>query len=78
MLLNNGTGTLLDFIAPPESYHLFNIQMSTTLNQWKSKPQIKIGLENISNTIYRDYMNRQRYFADYLGRNLTLSWVQNF
>ncbi len=68
----------LDFIAPPESYHLFNMQISTTLNQWKSKPQFKIGLENISNTIYRDYMNRQRYFADYLGRNITLSWIQNF
>ena len=68
----------LDFIAPPKSYNLFNLQMSTTLNKWKFKPQLRVGVKNISNTIYRDYLNRQRYFANALGRNVTLSWIQNF
>jgi iron complex outermembrane receptor protein len=68
----------LDFIAPPKSYNLFNLQMSTTLNKWKFKPQLRVGVKNISNTIYRDYLNRQRYFANALGRNITLSWIQNF
>jgi len=30
------------------------------------------------NTSYRDYLNRQRYFADALGRNFTVSWIQHF
>ncbi len=70
--------TSLDFIAPPDDYNLFNLYLSSTFNKWKLKPQLRIGIENMSNTIYRDYLNRQRYFADALGRNYTLSWIQNF
>ena len=68
----------LDLIEPPESYHLFDLYISATLKGVNYKPQFRIGAENIFNTSYRDYLNRQRYFADALGRNLTLSWVQNF
>ena len=68
----------LDLIEPPESYHLFDLYIGATLKGVNYKPQFRIGAENIFNTSYRDYLNRQRYFADALGRNLTLSWVQNF
>ena len=44
----------------------------------KNEPQIRIGIENLVNVKYRDYLNRQRYFADATGRNLTLSWLQHF
>jgi iron complex outermembrane receptor protein len=68
----------LDLIAPPESYHLFDLHLGATLKGVNFKPKFRIGIENIFNTSYRDYLNRQRYFADALGRNFTLSWVQNF
>lgn len=68
----------LDLIPPPESYHLFDLHVSGTLKSLKHKPKFRIGVENLFNTSYRDYLNRQRYFADALGRNFTLSWVQNF
>ena len=68
----------LDLIAPPESYHLFDLHLGATLKGVSLKPKFRVGIENIFNTSYRDYLNRQRYFADALGRNFTLSWVQNF
>jgi iron complex outermembrane receptor protein len=68
----------LDLISPPQSYHLFDLHLGATLKGVNFKPKFRIGIENIFNTSYRDYLNRQRYFADALGRNFTLSWVQNF
>ena len=68
----------LDLIAPPQSYHLFDLHLGATLKGANFKPKFRVGFENIFNTSYRDYLNRQRYFADALGRNFTLSWVQNF
>ena len=40
----------------------------------------KHGLEvdNILNTAYRDYLNRQRYFADDLGRNFRIQLKLNY
>lgn len=68
----------LDLIPPPSAYNLFDIHISGTLRNLKYKPKFRLGVENLFNTSYRDYLNRQRYFADALGRNFTLSWVQNF
>ena len=67
----------LDFIEPPGSYNLFNFHIGGTFDSIKSKPKFRIGVLNILNTSYRDYLNRQRYFADALGRNFTLSWIQH-
>ena len=68
----------LDLAPPPDGYHLWNLSLSGTFKAWKNEPQIRIGIENLMNTTYRDYLNRQRYFADALGRNITFSWLQNF
>ena len=68
----------LDLAPPPDGYHLCNLSLSGTFKAWKNEPQMRIGIENLMNTTYRDYLNRQRYFADALGRNITFSWLQNF
>jgi iron complex outermembrane receptor protein len=68
----------LDFVEPPGSYNLFNFHIGGTFDAIKSKPKFRIGVVNILNTSYRDYLNRQRYFADALGRNFTVSWIQHF
>jgi iron complex outermembrane receptor protein len=31
-----------------------------------------LGINNLFNTRYRDYMNRFRYFTDEVGRNIVL------
>ena len=68
----------LDLITPPPGYQLFNIYLGGTYKGKKRESHIRIGAENITNTAYRDYLNRQRYFADALGRNLTLTWLKHF
>jgi hypothetical protein len=55
-----------------------NLSLSGTFKGWKNEPKIRVGIENMMNTTYRDYLNRQRYFADALGRNITLGWLQYF
>jgi iron complex outermembrane receptor protein len=68
----------LDFTPPPQAYHLFEAKVQLTLNRWKNKPELRLGVQNLFNSSYRDYLNRMRYFSDEMGRNITLSWVQNF
>ena len=68
----------LDLAPPPDGYHLWNLSLSGTFKGWKNEPKIRVGIENMMNTTYRDYLNRQRYFADALGRNITLGWLQYF
>ena len=60
-----------DFLLPPDSYVLFNGFLKI---KWKTNSKNDIDLvikgENLLNTNYRDYLNRLRYFADELGRNI--------
>jgi iron complex outermembrane receptor protein len=66
-----------DFLPPPKSYSLWGIQAGTTFNL-SEKQQLEVGIsvQNVFNTIYRDYLNRFRYYADDMGRNasLRLKW----
>lgn len=69
----------LDVSTPPPAYNLFNLYTEATfsLNQ-KSRVNIAFGVNNILNTSYRNYLNRLRYFADDLGRNITLQLQINY
>ena len=58
--------------------HVFDLSVGGTLKIWNVEPQLRLSVENIANTSYRDYLNRQRYFADALGRSVNVSWIQNF
>jgi iron complex outermembrane receptor protein len=35
---------------------------------------VEMGCNNVFNTTYRDYLNRNRYFANETGRNIYLKW----
>ncbi len=61
-----------DFLAPPDAYYLLGFKMATNIQWNKSRTRFHLALENITNTVYRDYLNRQRYFADDLGFNAAL------
>jgi iron complex outermembrane receptor protein len=39
---------------------------------------IVLSGQNILNTTYRDYLNRQRFFADEMGRNIQLQIKINY
>ena len=66
-----------DFLPPPAAYSLWNIQAGGTIHV-SEKQQLEVGISvtNLFNTVYRDYMNRFRYYSDDIGRNasLRLKW----
>ncbi|MFZ1750711.1 MAG: TonB-dependent receptor, partial [Saprospiraceae bacterium] len=68
-----------DLLAPPDGYLLMNVFAKI---KWKKKYGNDIYLvarsENLLNTVYRDYLNRIRYFADEIGRNISLSVGTSF
>lgn len=55
-----------DYVNPPKAYYLAN---SDFIMEYKNV-FINVGIQNIFNTSYRDYMNRNRYFANEIGRNI--------
>lgn len=61
-----------DYAIPPNAYALLNVDAGTTVYIKKQAITIGIGASNLLNTVYRDYMNRFRYYADEMGRNITL------
>ncbi|MEO0787073.1 MAG: TonB-dependent receptor [Bacteroidota bacterium] len=60
----------LDFQPPPDGFFLVTTSGSTHLNIGRQSLHLSLRLENVFNVRYRDYLNRLRYFADELGRNL--------
>lgn len=60
-----------DYLAPPSAYTLVNAEAGTTLKWNNQKIMIGIGCSNLFNTVYRNYMNKFRYYADELGRAIT-------
>ena len=67
-----------DFVAPPEGYYLLGFRASAEKQLKGIRLEAHLGVENALNASYRDYLNRQRYFADELGRNFTVGLVMNF
>ncbi|GAB3269301.1 TonB-dependent receptor [Larkinella harenae] len=66
-----------DFLPPPPAYALWNITAGFAVPV-SEKHQLDVGLTvaNVFNTVYRDYLNRFRYYADDPGRNISvrLKW----
>jgi len=69
----------VDVSTPPEAYHLIHFSSSIT-KKIASKTTLQVGLDisNIFNISYRNYLNRFRYYADDLGRNIILSLKINY
>lgn len=77
---NNNTQTaVLDISTPPPGYHLLHFY-SEVQWQWFPKTQttVAFSVQNIFNTNYRDYLNRQRFFADEVGRNFQIQIKFNY
>lgn len=61
-----------DFAPAPEGYFLLGFSASTTRSFQKSDLTFELKGENLLNQSYREYLNRQRYFADDLGVNIQI------
>lgn len=61
-----------DYKAAPNAYGLFNVDAGTTIQIQNVPVSISLGIRNLLNKAYRDYLNSMRYFADETGRNFQL------
>lgn len=69
----------VDVSTPPDAYHLLNFDSGVDIDiHRKSTLTIGLGVINLLNINYRNYLNRLRYYADDLGRNFTLSLKLNY
>jgi iron complex outermembrane receptor protein len=69
----------LDVSTPPGGYHLLNLHASIDIIPGnKNSLQVGFSVNNITNTRYRDYLNRLRFFADELGRSFEFSFAFNY
>ncbi|UTW63162.1 TonB-dependent receptor [bacterium SCSIO 12741] len=60
-----------DFVEPPEAYTLLNAQLGLALYFGDYPIQLGVGVKNLLNTRYRDYLNRFRYYSDDLGTQVS-------
>jgi iron complex outermembrane receptor protein len=67
-----------DFVDSPDGYFLgsFSAGISRPINN--SKLDIRLSVENLTNTAYREYTNRMRYYADDIGRNISVALTYSF
>jgi iron complex outermembrane receptor protein len=67
---------------PPAAYSLMNFGVGYDLtSSWlgdRTKTKINLTVNNLLNTEYRNYLNRQRFYADDVGRDIQLQVVYRF
>ncbi len=75
----NGEMITIDISSPPPAYHVLHFYSEATFGLGKhTHLNVGLGVNNIFNTSYRNYLNRLRFFADDLGRNITLQLTLNY
>lgn len=70
---------VIDLSTPPPAYHLIHLNADADFKAFgNSTLSVGITVNNILNTSYRDYLNRLRFYADDLGRNIVLRIKINY
>jgi iron complex outermembrane receptor protein len=74
-----GNFEMVDISTPPAAYHLlhFNSNMNFGLPHGTTLG-VGLSVTNLWNISYRNYLNRLRYYADDLGRNISLHLKINY
>lgn len=67
-----------DYVAPPPAYNLFHFTAATQLHLNSNTIGIVFTIENLTNNLYKDYMDKFRYYAHQLGRNYAIKLNYNF
>ena len=69
----------VDVSTPPDSYHLLNLNVIMDFKtSKKSSLTVGLGINNLLNTSYRNYLNLLRFYTDDLGRNFLLNLKFNY
>ena len=80
-MIENGTfqSKLVDISSTPEPYHKLDLIFSLYLNKFpKNGAQLRFFVENITNSDYRNYLNRMRYYASEIGRSFQIQLILNY
>lgn len=67
-----------DFILPPDAYNIVSFKASGDIQIEEKRIRVFLKINNLFNISYRDYLNRQRYFADDLGINAMIGVNMKF
>lgn len=80
ILVNNAfVPVLVDISTPPPGYHLLHFYSEIKFTSFsKTKTTLAFSVQNMLNTTYRDYLNRQRFYADEVGRNIQIQLKFNY
>lgn len=80
VLADDGTRTteVVRISEPPAGYAIFGASVGGKFRFRESELNVRLNTTNIFDTAYRDYLNRQRFFAEELGRNFSISLTLNF
>lgn len=78
-IVETDQNVLVDVSTPPDAYHLINLrgQLDFKVSD-QSTLEVALAVNNLFDTSYRNYLNRQRFFADDLGRNVSLQLKVNY
>ncbi len=70
---------LLEINTPPPAYQILGVNSSADFSLGtSSRLTTSVSVNNLLNTSFRDYLNRQRFFADGLGRNIQLQIIIHY
>jgi iron complex outermembrane recepter protein len=68
----------IDFAPPPKGYSLLNASVGFAAPVGRHKLQFDITAANITNTRYRDYLDKFRYYANNIGINFIVKCKYSF
>jgi iron complex outermembrane receptor protein len=69
----------IDISTPPPGYQLLHFYSEVKFKTFsKTKTTLAFSVQNILNTSYRDYLNRQRLYADEVGRSFQIQLKINY
>lgn len=67
-----------DYAAPPGDYHLFQLAGGSNMKIGEQELGLNLSIDNLFNTLYKEYMNRYRYYTHDMGRNITIRLAYKF
>jgi iron complex outermembrane receptor protein len=80
ILVNNEfVPVVVDISTPPPGYHLLHFYSEIKFTSFsKINTTLAFTVQNMLNTNYRDYLNRQRFYANEIGRNIQIQLKFNY
>lgn len=67
-----------DYLPPPSAYWIWSSTAGFSFLIGKQEASFSLSVNNIFNTVYREYLNRFRFYSDEVGRNFTIRFSMRF